>query len=82
MRKVLLSPWFSLVTLALVIVLRVADPSFIESIRLRYFDTIITSQQVKPSEQIRVVNIDDETIKRYGQSVSYTHLTLPTKRIV
>jgi adenylate cyclase len=67
MRKVLLSPWFSLVTLALVIVLRVADPSFIESIRLRYFDTIITSQQVKPSEQIRVVNIDDETIKRYGQ---------------
>lgn len=67
MRKILLSPWFSLVTLALVIVLRVADPSFIESIRLRYFDTIITSQQVKPSEQIRVVNIDDETIKRYGQ---------------
>ena len=66
-KKALLSPWFSLVTLALVIVLRVADPSFIESIRLRYFDTIITSQQVKPSEQIRVVNIDDETIKRYGQ---------------
>jgi adenylate cyclase len=66
-KKALLSPWFSLVTLALVIVLRVADPSFVESIRLRYFDTIITSQEIKLSDQIRVVNIDDETIKRYGQ---------------
>lgn len=66
-KKILLSPWMALVTLALVLVLRVTDPSFVESIRLRYFDTIITSQQVKPSEQITVVNIDDETIKRYGQ---------------
>lgn len=66
-KKILLSPWMALVTLALVLVLRVTDPSFVESIRLRYFDTIITSQQVKTSEQITVVNIDDETIKRYGQ---------------
>lgn len=66
-KRALLSPWFSLATLALVIALRVADPSFIESTRLRYFDTIITSQEIKTSEQIRVVNIDDETIKRYGQ---------------
>lgn len=67
MKKILLSPWLSLATLALVISLRVADPSFVESVRLRYFDTLISSQTVQTESQIEVVNIDDATIKEYGQ---------------
>jgi adenylate cyclase len=65
--KKLLSPWFALVTLALLISVRVSDPSFIESVRLRYFDTLITSKPVVQSKQVHVVNIDDKTIERLGQ---------------
>lgn len=64
--KILLSPWTALITLALVVTLRVADPSFIESVRLRYFDTLITSKA--PTENnIYTVNIDEATIEKYGQ---------------
>ena len=66
LKKILTSPWTALVTLALVVGLRVADPAFIESVRLRYFDTLVTSQ---PAEVIgvSVVNIDEKALERYGQ---------------
>ena len=56
----------ALITLALVVGLRVADPTFVESVRLRYFDTLITS---KPAEIIgvSVVNIDEKALEKYGQ---------------
>ena len=46
--------------------MRVADPAFVESIRLRYFDTLVTS---RPAEVIgvSVVNIDEKAIEKYGQ---------------
>ena len=65
--KKLLNPWLALITLALLVVIRLADYSFIESVRLRYFDTLITGQTVTVSEQIHVVNIDDKSIEKYGQ---------------
>ena len=66
MKKILLSPWTALITLAVVAGIRFADPSFIESVRLRYFDQLITSQ---PSVDIPVhtVNIDEATLDKYGQ---------------
>ena len=78
--KKLLSPWMALVTLVLLLAIRVADPAFVESVRLRYFDQLITSKESTTSKQIAVVNIDDAYIQQ--KAVSYTHLTLPTKRIV
>ena len=53
-------------TLALVTTLRAADPTFVESVRLRYFDTLVTS---RTSEVIGVdvVNIDEKALERYGQ---------------
>jgi adenylate cyclase len=65
--KVVLSPWLALVTMLLMLSIRVADPSFVESVRLRYFDQLITSKGTTVSEQIHVVNIDDETIRQKGQ---------------
>ena len=47
--------------------IRLADPSFVESVRLRYFDQLITSKESTVSEQVHVVNIDDEFIKQKGQ---------------
>ena len=66
-KKILLSRWMALITLTLLVLLRVADYSFIESVRLRYFDTLLTSKQVEQSERIYVVNIDEKTIEQKGQ---------------
>jgi adenylate cyclase len=65
--KKLLSPWMALLTLVLMVCIRLADPAFVESVRLRYFDQLITSKESTVSEQVHVVNIDDEFIKQKGQ---------------
>ena len=66
MKKILLSPWTALITLAIVLAIRIADPVFVESVRLRYFDTLVTSKA--PTENnIYTVNIDEATLDRYGQ---------------
>jgi adenylate cyclase len=67
MKKILLSPWLALLTLSLVVGLRISDPSLVESIRLRYFDTLIINRAAVESNQVATVNIDDETIQKYGQ---------------
>ena len=65
-KKILTSPWTALLTLALVVGIRVADPSFVESVRLRYFDTLITSKEVTVNN-IVTVNIDEAALDKYGQ---------------
>ena len=66
LKKILTSPWTALLTLALVVGIRIADPSFVESVRLRYFDTLITSKA--PTENnIYTVNIDEASLDKYGQ---------------
>lgn len=66
LKKILTSPWTALITLAVIVGLRIADPTFVESVRLRYFDTLVTS---KPVEVIGVstVNIDEKALEKYGQ---------------
>lgn len=66
MKKLLLNPWIAVLTLALLISVRIADPVFIESIRLRYFDQLITSQPVKDIP-VHTVNIDEDALDKYGQ---------------
>ena len=65
-KKILTSPWTALLTLALVLSIRIADPTFVESVRLRYFDTLITNKA--PTENnIYTVNIDEAALNKYGQ---------------
>ena len=66
MKKILLSPWWALITLAAVVAVRIWDPSFVESVRLRYFDQLVTSQPVK-TVPVNVVNIDEAALDKYGQ---------------
>jgi len=66
LKKFLISPWTALITLLIVTGLRILDPSFIESVRLRYFDTLITSQKVNPLN-IYAANIDEAALDKYGQ---------------
>lgn len=66
LKKILTSPWTALITLIIVVGIRTWDPAFVESVRLRYFDTLVTS---KPAEVtgVHVVNIDEKALERYGQ---------------
>lgn len=65
-KKILLSPWTALVTLALIVGIRAADPAFVESVRLRYFDTLITSRAEQPVN-IFTADIDEAALDKYGQ---------------
>ena len=66
LKKILLNPWMALLTLVLVVGARYADPSFVESVRLRYFDQLITSQPAKDIP-VHTVNIDEAALDKYGQ---------------
>jgi adenylate cyclase len=66
LKKILTSPWTALLTLALIICIRIADPMFVESVRLRYFDTLITSKAATDNN-IYTVNIDESALDKYGQ---------------
>ena len=66
MKKILLNPWTALVTLAILVLVRFWDPSFVESVRLRYFDQLITAQPQK-SIPVHTVNIDEAALDKYGQ---------------
>jgi CHASE2 domain-containing sensor protein len=66
LKKILTSPWTALITLALIISIRIADPSFVESVRLRYFDTLITAK-APTDNNIVTVNIDEAALDKLGQ---------------
>jgi adenylate cyclase len=60
------NPWTAIITLVLVLTIRVYDPKFVESVRLRYFDTLITSKTYTQNN-IYTVNIDEKSLEQYGQ---------------
>jgi adenylate cyclase len=66
MKKILLSPWTALLTLAIILSIKIADPTFVESVRLRYFDTLITNKE-PTKNNIVTVNIDEDSLNKYGQ---------------
>lgn len=66
LKKILLSPWTALFTLTLLLGIRFVDPSFVESIRLRYFDQLVLSQPAKDIP-VHTVNIDEAALDKYGQ---------------
>jgi adenylate cyclase len=66
MKKILLSPWTALATLALVLLVRLVDPAFVEKVRLSYFDQLVISQPAK-DVPVYTVNIDEATLDKLGQ---------------
>ena len=66
LKKVLLNPWTALLTLALILGVRVNDPQFVESVRLRYFDTLIVNK-APTQNNVYTVNIDEAALDKYGQ---------------
>ena len=66
MKKLLLSPVWSILVLSLLVWTHMSNPSFLESLKLRYFDQLIVNQETIPNN-IYTVNIDEATINQYGQ---------------
>ena len=64
--RVFLNVLWCLVTVCALVGLRAADPSFVESVRLRYFDTLITNK-TPTHNNLWVVNIDEQSISQHGQ---------------
>ena len=66
MRKILFSPVWSILVLGVLAWVYSSNPNFLESLRLRYFDTLIVNQQ--PVENnIYTVNIDELSLEARGQ---------------
>ena len=66
LKKILFSPLWSVLVLGVLAWTMYINPSFLESIKLRYFDTLIVNQQ--PVENnIYTVNIDEPSLEAYGQ---------------
>ncbi len=66
MKKILFSPLWSVLLLGILAWVYSINPPFLESIKLRYFDTLIVNQQ--PVENnIYTVNIDEPSLEAYGQ---------------
>jgi adenylate cyclase len=64
--KRLLSPWWALLTLVLIVAVYASNNTFLESVKLRYFDQLILSKA--PTENnIYTVNIDEAALEKYGQ---------------
>ena len=66
MKKFLLSPVWSLLTLALVSWIYYSNPAIVESFKLRYFDQLILNQPTVENN-IYTVNIDEGAIAERGQ---------------
>jgi len=66
MVKKLLNPWLALITLSIVLAVRFFDYSFVESVRLRYFDQLIIGQETHPVP-VHTVNIDEASLNVMGQ---------------
>lgn len=60
------SPCTAIITLILILTVRIADPAFVESVRLRYFDTLITGKTATQNN-IFTVNIDEKSLEQHGQ---------------
>lgn len=64
--KFLLSPWLALLTFAVLLSVKFADPFLVESTRLKFYDYLMLDTPVQ-SEQIVVANIGEKAIEKYGQ---------------
>jgi adenylate cyclase len=65
-KKSLVSPLWALFTVALLAAIMSSNTSFLESIKLRYFDQLITSKEATINN-IYTVNIDEESLNKLGQ---------------
>ena len=62
MRKIIFSPIWSIIVLGILAWVMYINPPFLESLKLRYFDTLIVNQQAVENN-IYTVNIDESSLE-------------------
>jgi adenylate cyclase len=69
MKKLILSPWTAIITLSILLLIRTIDPSLVESVRLRYFDTLISQPRHTETHPTNVYTVDitDKSLEKLGQ---------------
>ena len=65
-RSFVLSPWMALITFALLLAIKIANPYLVDMSRLKFYDYLMLGSPMK-SEQIVTVNIGEKAIEKYGQ---------------
>ena len=58
---------YALVVLAALVLLRIVDPWPIETLRLKYFDSLFTLNDPVPSDYIAIYDIDEAALEKNGQ---------------
>ena len=66
LRAVLLSPWLALITFSALMVIKLANPTFVDSIKLKFYDQLMVTKPIQ-SNQIVLANISEKTLEKYGQ---------------
>ena len=66
MKKLIFSPLWSIIVLGILAWVMYINPPFLESLKLRYFDTLIINQE-SVENNVFTVNIDEASLEEYGQ---------------
>ena len=64
-RKIIFSPLWSILVLGFLAWIMHSNPVFLESLRLRFFDTLIVNQEPVVNN-VYTVNIDEPALDAYG----------------
>ena len=65
--KWLYSGYAVILSIALLLALRVADPTPLQSLRLQTFDAYQQLDEIKQSNEVVIVNIGEKSLQQWGQ---------------
>lgn len=65
-KKIVLSPWLTILTFVVLLSVKLANPYLVDSARLKFYDYLMLGNPVQ-SEQIVLANIGEKTLEKYGQ---------------
>ena len=66
LRNILLSPWLALITFSILLTIKLANPTFVDAVKLKFYDALMVNKPIQ-SEQIVLANISEKTLEKYGQ---------------
>ena len=65
--KLFYSGWAVVATILLLTVIKVVDPTPLQSLRLQTFDALQTLDEVKRSDEVVIINIGEKSLQQWGQ---------------
>ena len=65
--KWLYSGYAVILSIVLLLALRVADPTPLQSLRLQTFDAYQQLDEIKQSEEVVIINIGEKSLQQWGQ---------------